>query len=55
MAFIGVGIIIHGNTLDTSAAGAITFFIAGLAAVYGVAELVNSSRQSSDTAEHARS
>ncbi len=55
VAFIGIGIFIHSNTLDTSAAGAITFFIAGLAAVYGVAELVNSSRQSSETAEHARS
>jgi hypothetical protein len=55
VVFIGLGQSFHGNTIDAGAAGAITFFIAGLAAVYGVAEFVNSSRQSSDTAEHARS
>ena len=58
VAFIGIGIFIHGNTLDTGSAavdGAVTWYVAGLVAVYGVAELVNSSRQSSDTAEHAHS
>ncbi len=55
VAFIGIGQFVHGNTLDTGAAGAITWFVAGLAAVYGAAELVNSSRQPSDAAEHAHS
>jgi hypothetical protein len=51
VAFIGVGQFLHGNTLDS---GTITYYTAGLAAVYGIAELVNSSRQPSDDAEHAR-
>jgi hypothetical protein len=60
VVFIGVGQFIHSNTLDTGSAavdGAITWYVAGLAAVYGVAELINSSRQSSDSdsAEHAHS
>jgi hypothetical protein len=57
VVFIGLGQSFHGNTIDAGASGAITFFIAGLAAVYGVAELINSSRQSSDSdsAEHAHS
>jgi hypothetical protein len=58
VAFIGLGQFIHGNTLDTGSAagdGAVTWYVAGLAAVYGIAELVNSSRQPSDDAEHAHS
>ncbi len=58
VVFIGVGQFVHSNTLETGSAavdGAVTWYVAGLAAVYGVAELVNSSRQSSDTVEHAHS
>jgi hypothetical protein len=52
VVFIGFGQFLHGNTLDS---GTITYYTAGLAAVYGIAELVNSSRQPSDDAEHAHS
>lgn len=36
---------LHGNTLGSG--GLITWYTVGLAAVYGIAELVNSSRQGS--------
>lgn len=47
--FIGVGQLIHSSTLGT---GVITWFLVGLTAVYGVAELVNSSRR--PDVEHTR-
>ncbi|MGI8535561.1 MAG: hypothetical protein ACR2K2_03505 [Mycobacteriales bacterium] len=53
VVFIGVGEFVMGNASDT-VTGAVTYFVAGLAAIYGVAELINSTRQSSDTVEHAR-
>ena len=43
VVFIGLGQFLHSNTLGS---GLITWYTIGLAAVYGVAELVNSSRQS---------
>lgn len=42
VVFIGLGQFIHSNTLGE---GTITWYTCGLAAVYGIAELVNSSRQ----------
>jgi hypothetical protein len=50
VVFIGLGQFIHGNTLGS---GTITWYTAGLALVYGLAELVNSSRQSSTENAHA--
>lgn len=44
VVFIGLGQFLHGNTLGS---GLITWYTAGLAAVYGIAELVNSSRDRS--------
>lgn len=44
VAFIGIGQFLHSNTLGS---GVITWYTVGLAAVYGIAELVNSSRQRS--------
>ena len=48
IVFIGLGQFVHSNTLGS---GTITWYTVGLAVVYGVAELVNSSRQGSS--EHA--
>ena len=44
VVFIGLGQFLHGNTLGS---GLITWYTAGLVVVYGVAELVNSSRERS--------
>lgn len=44
VVFIGLGQFIHSNTLGS---GLITWYTVGLAVVYGIAELVNSSRQGS--------
>lgn len=52
VVFIGVGQFIHSNTLGS---GSITWYTSGLAAVYGIAELVNSARQPSDAADAAHS
>jgi hypothetical protein len=48
VVFIGLGQFLNSNTLGS---GWITWYTAGLAVVYGVAELLNSSRQGSS--EHA--